>query len=122
MFGLTVTTVEFAASGSSIFLPVTSGIEGNAYGSGTPIVEQVPWFYGFIGRSAAGRKWHLDLFGGVSIGINFRWSPGESGAVDNAIVALQAFGSNLLGIDGSAVTVYTYANAGSNAHYQRKQR
>jgi hypothetical protein len=122
LFSFEIGTVEFAAIGSNIFLPVTTGIEGNTYGTGIGLVEQRPWFYGFIGRSALGRKWHLDVFGAISLGTNYRWSPGEYTIMDNAIAALQGASPNILGIDGAAVTVYTYANAGVNAHWQRAER
>jgi hypothetical protein len=122
LFGLEIATVDFAADGSDIFIPVTTGIEGNTYGSGEGSVLQRPWFYGFQGRGATGRKWHLDVFGAVSLATNFRWSPGESEAVDNAVAILQTFGSSLVDIADAEVTVYTYVNAGDNAHFQRKAR
>lgn len=122
LFGVAITTVEFAANGSNIFLPVTTGIEGNTYGSGTPTVQEVPWFYGFQGRGATGRKWHLDIFGAISLATNYRWTPGEYTVMDNAVAALQAFGTNLVDISDAEVSVYSYVNAGANAHWQRKQR
>jgi hypothetical protein len=78
--------------------------------------------YGFQGRSAGGRKWHLDVFGARTLGTDFRLSPGENSDVTNAVDALQAFGSNLVGIDDEQVTVYTYVNCAANAHWQRAQR
>ena len=122
IFQLTVGVVEFAASGSNVFLPVLTGIEGQVYGTGTPDPIEKPYFYGFQGRSAGGPKWHLDVFGARSLGVDFRLQPGENTGVDDGIAALQGFASPILAIDGLAVTVYTYANAGSNAHWQRAQR
>ena len=122
LFSFEITTVEFAASGSNIFLPVTTGIEGNTYGASVGLVEQRPWFYGFQGRGATGRKWHLDVFGAISLGTNYIWQPGEYTVMDNAVAALQAFGADLIDIAGEQVTVYTYVNAGANGHWQRKQR
>lgn len=122
LFAFTVTTVDFAADGSNIFLPVTSGIEGASYGDGSPTVQEEPWFYGFQGRGATGRKWHLDVYGAISLAVNYRWTPGEYTVMDNAVAALQAFGANLVDIADAQVTVYTYVNAGVNAHYQRKLR
>lgn len=122
LYGIVIGTVEFAADNSNIFLPVTSGIEGNVYSSGSPTVTEEPWFYGFIGRSAGGRKWHLDMFGARSLGTNYRLEAGENADVDAAIAVLQSAGSAIVGIDDLEVTVYGYANAGVNAHYQRKAR
>lgn len=122
LYAIVMETVEFAASGSDIFLPVTSGIEGNGYSTGAPPAVEIPNFYGFQGRSAGGRKWHLDMYGARTLGIDFRLSPGENSDVTNAVNALQDFGSNLVAIDDEVVTVYTYVNCGTNAHWQRAQR
>ncbi len=122
LFDFTMNTVDFAADNSDIFLPVTSGIEGATYGGGSPTVQEEPWFYGFQGRGATGRKWHLDVYGAISLGTNYIWQPGEYTIMDNAVAALQAFGADLVDIADAQVTVYTYVNAGVNAHYQRKLR
>lgn len=122
LFDWNVLTVEFAATSSDIFLPVVSGIEGNNYGGGSPTVQEEAWFYGFQGRGATGRKWHLDVYGAISLGTNYIWQPGEYTVMDNAVAALQAFGTALVDIADAEVTVYTYVNAGVNAHYQRKIR
>lgn len=119
---LTVNTVEFAASGTDIFLPVTSGIEGGAYGSGTTTVTAIPQFLGFVGRSASGRRWHLDLFGAAAVGEDYRYLPGENADIDAGVAILQGGFPDILGIDGTPVTVYTYVNAGFNAHWQRAIR
>lgn len=122
LYGITIISVEFAADGSNVFLPVTTGIEANVYSSGSPANDQRPWFYGFQGRGAGGKKWHLDMFGARSLGSNYLVTTGEIPEVDDAIVALQSFGSDLVAIDDTAVTVYNYANAGVNAHFQRALR
>lgn len=122
LFEIQIGVVNFAADNSNIFLPVTTGIEGNIYGSGSPNLEQRPWFYGFQGRGASGRKWHLDIFGALSLGTNYRWTPGEYTVMDNAVAALQTFGTNLVDIADAQVTVYNYVNAGSNSYWQRAQR
>jgi hypothetical protein len=121
LFGLTVQTVEFAATGSNVFIPVTSGIEGNVYGGGVGNQDEIPNFIGFVGRSAAGKKWKLAVNGTKVLGGNYRFVAGENTVVDNAIAALNAY-TGLIAIDGAAVTVYTYANAGRNAHWQRAIR
>jgi len=122
LFDFTLDTVDFAADNSDIFIPVITGIEGETYGDGTPTDLQKPWFYGFQGRGATGRKWHLDIFGAIALGNNYIWSPGEYTVIDNAVAALQAFGSDLVDIADAQVTVYTYVNGGANSHFQRKAR
>jgi len=115
--------VEHAATGSNVFLPVTSGIEGNVYGGPGGSIGEVPWNIDFAGRSAGGRKWRLAVFGMKSLAGDYKFLPGENTPVDNAIAALQTRSpGDLLGIDATEVTVYSYANAGVNAHWQRALR
>lgn len=122
LFPFAIGTVEFAPTSSDIFLPVVTGIEGNTYGGGSPTVQEEAWYYGFQGRGATGKKWHLDIFGAISLGTNYIWQPGEYTVMDNAVAALQAFGSSLVDISDAQVSVYTYVNAGVNYHYQKKLR
>lgn len=122
LFEMTIGVMEFAADNSNIFLPVSNTFTGNTYGSGTPTIEKRPWFYGFQGRGATGRKWHLDVFGAISLGTNYRWEPGEYTIIDDAVAALQTFGADLVDIADAQVTVYTYVNAGANSYWQRRQR
>jgi hypothetical protein len=118
---LTLGVCEFAASASDIFLPVTMGQEGEVYGSGFNVNPIANWFYGFQGRSAGGRKWHLDIYGATTLGTDFRLLPGENTDVDAAVAFLQA-STGIVGIDDDAVTVYSYVNCGVNAHWQRAVR
>lgn len=119
---LTVSTVEFAASGTDIFLPVTSGIEGGVYGAGTGDPVNAPNFLGFVGRSASGRRWHMDVFGAVQLGEDYRFNPGEDSDIDAGVAILQGAHPDILGIDNTPVTVYSYVNVGVNAHWQRALR
>lgn len=121
IFLVTIGTVEFAADGSNIFLPVTTGIEGDPYGEGTNGIPQANWFYGFQGRSASGRKWHLDVFGARTLGVDFRLQPGENADIDAGVISLQG-SSGIVGIDDTAVSFYSYVNCGDNAHWQRAVR
>jgi len=121
IYGLTISTAEFAADASDIFLPVTTGIEGNVYGTGFAGPPEENWFYGFIGRSAGGRRWHLDIFGARTLGTDYRIVPGESAVLTDGIDVLNA-STSLIAIDGLAVTVYPYVNCGNNAHWQRAVR
>ena len=123
LYALTIGTVSHAVSGSSIFLPVTTGIEGNTYGSGAGVYEQKAWYVDFIGRSAGGRRWRLAVFGIRTLATDFRYVAGENANITAAIAALNG-GAGLipLGVDELSVTVYPYANAGVNAHWQRALR
>lgn len=118
---LVITTVEFAAAASDIFLPVVSGLEGDSYGSGFNVNPIANWFYGFQGRSAGGRKWHLDIYGATTLGTDFRLLPGENLDVDAGVTALQG-SSGIVGIDDTDVSFYSYVNCGVNAHWQRAVR
>lgn len=119
---IVIDRVDFAADNSNIFLPVTTGIETNVYSEGVANNPVANWFYGFVGRTSGGRRWHLDVFGARDLGINFRFTPGENPDLSNGVAALQDFGASLVGIDDAEVTVYPYINAGDNAHYQRAVR
>jgi hypothetical protein len=122
LYATTIGVMEFAADNSNIFIPVTQTFTGNSYGSGSVPEEHIPWFYGFIGRGATGRKWHLDVFGAISLSGDYRFNPGENTALDDAVDALQTFGADLVDIADAQVTVYDYINAGVNAYWQRKMR
>jgi hypothetical protein len=122
LYLLAISSVSFAVVGSSVFLPVVTGIEGNTYGSGSGVFEQKAWYVDFIGRSAGGRRWKLAIFGIRTLAGDFRYLAGENSTIADAIAALNAATPDLLGIDGLPVSVYSYANAGVNAHWQRALR
>jgi hypothetical protein len=115
--------VEYAASGSNIFNPVTTGIEGNAYGSGGGAVIGAAEYLGFVGRSTGGHKARLYVFGINALASNdYRFVAGEVAAIDNAIGLLNAATTVYLAIDGVKPTWKSYANAGVNAHWQKAIR
>lgn len=115
--------VQFAAAGSNVFNPVTTGIEGNIYGSGSGAPIGASENVGFVGRTSGGRRARLWVYGINAIAsADFRFNPGESADVDNAIIAIRAATGLYLGIDGLAPTWKGYANAGVNAFWQRKLR
>lgn len=122
LYALVITSVSFAADGSNIFLPVTTGIEGNSYGSGAGVYEQKAWYVDFIGRSVAGRRWRLAVYGIRTLATDFRYIAGENLSITAAIASLNDAGSTLVAIDDAEVNVYLYANVGVNAHWQRALR
>jgi hypothetical protein len=119
---LSINRVDFAASGSDIFNPVTSGIEGNVYGSGTPAGLLHPQFLAFQGRTSGGHKTRLSLYG-VGVEENdYRFNTGDVAEVDAAVTYMQTTSPYAKGIDGITPTWYSYANTGFNAYWQRKER
>lgn len=122
VYATTITEVQFAADGSDIFNAVTTGIEGNDYGTGTPTLQFAPWYFNFIARSAGGRRLRLAFFGAQGIGTNYRFAPGESTQVDNTIGILQSLGNDIRVIDDLTPVWKVYANAGVNAHWQKRVR
>lgn len=119
---LTISTVEYAASGSNVFNIVSSGIEGNTYGSGAGGGSARANYVDFIGRSTGGRRVRHAVFGLKVDATDYRFVPGENAAVDAAIVYLQATPNTWLSIDNIKPVWYTYANSGVNAHWQKAVR
>src|SRR5690348_1317394 len=119
---ITVNQVQFAPSGSNIFNPVTTTIEGNTYSSGAAITQEAPNYIDFIGRSTGGKRTRITLFGVCGLGTDFRWAAGEDSAVDAAIAVLVAVGGDIRCIDDIAPLWKPYANAGVNAHWQKATR
>jgi len=110
----TIDVVEFAPSGSDIFNPVTTGIEGNVYGTSGPAPDNAAWYVGFVGRTSGGRRARLFIFGAGLLGGNYRWNPGENASVDSAIATLQAQSPGWQAIDGLVPVWKSYANGGVN--------
>jgi hypothetical protein len=119
---MTINGVEFAAEGSDIFNAVTTGIEGNPYGTGAVTNAVRANAYNFIGRSPGGRRVRLMVFGAVDLGSDFRFVAGENAAIDSGIEALNDAGGNILCIDGLTPIWKTYANCIVNAHWQKQLR
>jgi len=117
-----IDVVEYAPSGSNIFNPVTTGIEGNTYTGATAPAESKAWFVSFIGRTTGGRRCRLYIFGSSLLATDYRWLAGENAAVDDAIAVLQAWSPALVAIDDLGVIWKSYANAGANAYLQKKIR
>lgn len=122
LYPIVITTVEKAIAGSNVFNVVTSGIESNTYGSGSPSGLLAPQFIGFQGRSVGGRKCRLSVYGIKPEENDYRFNPGDNADVDAAIVTLQSAAHYFLSIDGIHPTWYAYANTGFNAYWQRNLR
>jgi len=122
LYPTVINTVEFAADGSNVFNLVTSGIEGNAYGAGSPPVTAPSQYINFIGRSSDGRRVRMALFGMVLVGTDFRWIPGEDAQVDAAIALLNLPANGFVSIGDLKPVWKSYANAGFNAYWQKEIR
>jgi hypothetical protein len=122
IYSTTIDSVEFAAAGSNIFNAITTGIEGNAYGTGAVGDTATPYYVNFIGRSAGGRRSRMAIFGIKSVGTNYRYTPGEDTSIDAALAVLVVGGPNVWAIDGLPVIWKSYVNAGVNAHWQKVVR
>jgi hypothetical protein len=111
--------VQFAADGSDIFNAVTTGIEGNTYGTGAGSPAEGATFWSWIGRSSDGRRLRLYLFGTVGMAQDYRWMAGEAAVLDAARDYLAAAGDDIVTIGDLAPVWKTYINAGVNAHLQQ---
>lgn len=121
--GAVLDYVDFAPAGSDIFNPVTTGIEGHVFTGGTVLSNEVAaWEYNFIGRTSGGRRVRYSRFGALFLGVDYRIVAGESSPIDAVVAALQAAGSNLLGIDGLTPVWKSYADCGVNDHWVKALR
>ena len=122
LFPVVITNVEFAAAGSDVYNLILTGSEGAAFGSGVPTVSVQALAYNFIGRTGGGRRVRRAVFGANNTGVNFRFSPGENGAIDAAVAQLVSAGTLILGIDNNIPTWKTYVNAKYFDHWVTEGR
>lgn len=119
---MTITFVEFAASGSDVYNIVVTGSEGLGFGSGAQAIGNVPLGYNFIGRTSGGRRVRRAVFGANTTGTNFRYAPGESADIDAAINVLDGAAGLVLGIDGATPLWKQYANVKYFDHWTKEIR
>lgn len=118
-----IDTVTWAPAGSSIFNPVTTGIEGNTYGSGAGTPDSnAATFWSWIGRTSGGRRVRLYVFGTGGMGNDYRYGAGEQTQLTAARNYLAGLGTDLRGIDDLAPVWKTYINAGVNRHIAESMR
>jgi len=122
LYPVTIGVTQVAVEGSNVFNNVTTGQEGQSFGSGTPAGIVTPQFIGFQGRSSDGRKVRLSIYGIKAEENDFRFNPEDNDDVDAAIVVLNATANGALTISGIKPQWYTYANTGFNAYWQRALR
>lgn len=121
-FFKTITSTDWAASGSNVFNPVVTGVEGNAYGAGVPVSADRAWAFNFIGRTPGGKRVRIMIFSPTSMTTNYRYDPGEAGLVDAAVNALEAAAGLVIGIDGMTPVWKQYVNLLANAYWQKELR
>jgi len=122
ILALVIDEVQFSPSGMTVFNAVTSGIEGNTYGSGAGAILNKATYINFVGRSTGGRRVRLAVFGASAVGTDCRYVAGEDARIDDAIAALQVSANHFEAIDGLKPVWKSYANAGFNAYWQRAMR
>ena len=113
---------EFAPTGSDVFNPVTTGFEGQLYGTITGDPETNAWAYTFIGRSSGGRRTRIAVFGALFLGSDYRIESSVSPTVAAAIAVLTANGSNIVCIDGLTPIWKAYVDVQVNDHWVKKLR
>lgn len=114
---ITISFVEFAPAASDIFNPVTTGIEGNSYGTGTAPTANTAIAVNFIGRTSGGRRVRVAIFNVTGLALNYRATAGEVAAVDAARATLVANSLSWLGIDGIVPVWKTYADIKAWDHW-----
>lgn len=123
-----VTATEFAPSDSDVFLPI-SGLTVSAGTQSSAAIgrNQAALSASFVGRSSAGQKARVFLFGFGIIpetapGQDFRIQGAESTQVAAAIASLNSATLKLVASDSQPVTWYPYINLKFNDHYVAKLR
>lgn len=121
-FSSQVTLVRWSAAGSNVTNPVTTGIEGTTYGTGTGTADSVPVSLNFIGRSSGGKRVRIEIFSYSGPFSTFRLTGVESPAVQNMVNTMNGSSNGFLSIDGLKPLWYSYANVSVNAYWQRAKR
>jgi len=123
LHALVIDQVQYAPSGSNIFNGVTTGVEGDTYGSGAPAVPgENAYYFDFVGRSTGGRRMRFAQFGAIALGGDYRFIAGEDAALDAALVVIATPADAWLAIDGIKPVMKSYINAGVNSYWQRALR
>jgi len=119
---ITIAGLRRAAAGTNVSLPATWSGEAS-YGSGSQSVINAPVYLSFVGRSAAGRRARIFIYGvSAQTEDDYRYEAVDHGEISDALEVLNGAVNFFLAIDGLDVIWNPYANAGFNAYYQRKAR
>lgn len=126
-----ILSAEGAARNSDVFLPnplptITAAVNP----LNTPFKGNMPRFVSFAAKSQQGNATRQFFYGLTSSaytelqadGNDYRFTQGEDAVIDSALLAYSNV-RNLVGSDNlPAQYVYSYANVGLNAYYQRRAR
>lgn len=96
----------------------------SSYGTGAGTANESAQFYDFIGRSPAGRRVRLALFGAIRNSANnvYRATPADDAAFGAALAVLRGEGTSFLAVDGSHAIWKNYVNLGDNAYWRNHIR
>jgi len=122
LFAMSITSAVQYLTGSTVSFPVTTGIEGNSYGTGVPSVLEEPQYIDFVGRTTGGRRVRITVFSPSDLGGNFRVSEGEFASIAAALAVLEGSTGIFIGVDGLDPFWKRYANTGLNSYWERQQR
>jgi len=126
----TVISATYAPEDSDIFLPAAAPtpVAGTAT-IPTDFLSQSIFSLGFVGRSSAGQKARVFVYGtnfdpesGVVIADNFRVTAAEATQIDDAVTVLNNGSPNVVGSDDEVVGWYSYANGKYNDFWLRQVR
>jgi len=127
----TLLSATYAPEDSDIFLAAAlpSGVSAGTVAVPANPLSQSTLSLSFVGRSLAGQKARMFLYGcdlspevaSASLD-NFRVTSAENGAILNAIAVLNNGSPNIVASDGNNVTWYAYANTKYNDFWVRKSR
>lgn len=119
---VTVDSVDFAADNSDIFNLVTTGIEGDTFGSASFTEEMGAWSYTFVGRSSGGRRVRLALFAAVTLGSDYRVLESESASLAAALAVLRTNSVGLVSIEDLSIVWKSYVDCNANDHWVKVLR
>lgn len=121
---ITIRGARFALKDTDVTLPLTwPGL--TTYGSTQENPVNAPRFVSFAGRSIAGRRWLMQLYGWKgSVPDAYRQSLASVPALEAAVQELRdAVEENALcGIDGFGLNIYDYFNINYNDHWVSEAR
>jgi hypothetical protein len=118
----TVLRVETSVEGSNVRNPTGSDLIGSTFGSGACTADQAAMGMSVTGKSLAGKRARLFLFGWNQPLGNYRLDAGEDSSVAALIGALDDLGNVPVAIDGLTVTWNAYVNIKPNDHWVSQLR
>lgn len=120
---MTINGARFQAQGSDVTEDATWG-GAASYGTGAGIRSEGAQYYDFIGRSPAGRRVRLAVFGAIRNNQDglYRATGADDAAFAAALVVLRREGTSFLAIDGTHAIWKNYVNLGDNAYWRNHIR